>query len=77
MATLHLTNAKESRSMDEQERKEIRASAVAEFAERLKGYYKRIKGNTYGALVAYHVEQVAREMLEKENDNRESKENAR
>ena len=48
-----------------EENERLRADTVREFAERLKGYYSILNSGTHGNLVAYHVEQVAKEMLEK------------
>ena len=42
-----------------------RADAITEFAERLKNYYSHIKGGTHACLAAYHIDQIAQEMLEK------------
>jgi hypothetical protein len=41
-----------------------RATTVREFADRLKKYYTIINSSTNSNLVAYHVDQVAKEMLE-------------
>ena len=39
------------------------SEAVTEFAERLKTYYRSLD-KTAGALVEYHIDQIAKEMLE-------------
>lgn len=38
---------------------------VSDFAEKIKKYYKCLKGNTNSALVSFHIDQIASEMLEK------------
>ena len=37
---------------------------VLDFAERIKNYYSHLPGGTLPAAVEYHVEQIAKEMLE-------------
>ena len=44
-----------------------RADTVREFAERLKKYYSILNSSTNSNLVAYHIDQVAKEMLEKQS----------
>lgn len=41
---------------------EIRATAITEFADRLKKYYVNLKGNTSTILAAYHIDRIAEEM---------------
>lgn len=43
------------------------AAAIEDFAERLKKYYNNLNGTTSSGLVAYHIEQIKKEMLEKNN----------
>jgi hypothetical protein len=40
-----------------------RADTVREFADRLKNYYTHLKGSTSASLAAYHIEQIAKEMI--------------
>lgn len=40
-----------------------RAETVREFADRLKNYYTHLKGSTLTATAAYHIEQIAKEMI--------------
>lgn len=40
----------------------IRADAIIEFAEKAKRYYSNLIGNTFSALVAYNIDQMAQEM---------------
>lgn len=42
---------------------EIRYEAIKELAERLKTYYRNLD-RTAGGLVEYHIDQIAKEMLE-------------
>ena len=44
---------------------EIRAEAITEFAERLKNYYDHLNGQTYAHLVAYNIDTMAKELIEK------------
>lgn len=48
-------------------RETIKAEAVKEFAERLKTYYRNLD-RTSGALIEYHIDQIAKEMLEVNED---------
>lgn len=41
----------------------IKANTVRKFADRLKTYYNTLGGATSGILTAYHIEQIANEML--------------
>ena len=41
--------------------------AVTEFAERLKNYYKHLKGQSYAPMIVYHIDQVLKEFLEGQN----------
>lgn len=41
---------------------------IKDFAERLKTYYKSLRGTTYAVLAAYHIEQAMKEMLEEGNN---------
>lgn len=43
---------------------QTRAETVREFTEKIKRYYTAVRGGTYPALVAYHVDKVGKEMLE-------------
>ena len=43
-----------------------RAEAITEFEERLKTFYKHLPGGTVGGSVNYHIEQIAKEMREKQ-----------
>lgn len=45
---------------------ELKAEAVKEFAERLKKYYASLGGETAAEGVEYHVDQIAREVLARE-----------
>lgn len=38
---------------------------LEEFANRLIKYYRTLKGDTTGYIVAYHIEQVKKELLER------------
>ena len=40
-----------------------RADAITEFAERLKKYYNSFNGQTSSIAVAYHIAQIAKEMM--------------
>lgn len=42
---------------------ELIADAITEFAEMLKKYYSNLKGFTYASLAAYHIDQIAKEMI--------------
>ena len=42
---------------------QVRADAITEFAERLKKYYSSFTGKTSTVLTAYHIDQIAKEML--------------
>lgn len=44
---------------------QIRAEAITEFADRLKNYYNHLKGQTSAPLVAYHIDQIAKELIQK------------
>ena len=46
------------------ELEEAKAEAVKAFAERLKKYYARLNGKTAAGCVEYHIDQIAKEMLE-------------
>ena len=46
--------------------KKIRADAITEFAERVKTFYRNLRGKTIGGSVEYHIEQIAKEMREKQ-----------
>ena len=46
--------------------KNIRAEAITEFAERLKTFYRHLKGNTASGSVEYHIEQIKKELLGRE-----------
>lgn len=46
--------------------KNIRADAIAEFAERIKRYYGNLPGKTSGGCVEYYVDQIVKEMTERE-----------
>jgi len=41
--------------------------AVEEFAERLKRYYTALQGTVPASMVAYHVEQIKNDILNKED----------
>lgn len=41
----------------------IRAAAITEFADRLVSYYDLLPGESQGYLVAYHIEQVKKDLL--------------
>lgn len=47
---------------------EAKADTVREFAEKLQNYYNRLSGKTFPPLVAYHIEQIAKEMLGVKDD---------
>ena len=47
-------------------RRQLRAEAITEFAERLKTFYRRLPGKTVGGSVEYHINQVLKEMMEKQ-----------
>ena len=38
--------------------------AISDFAERLKNYYKHLKGESASPMIVYHIEQVKKEFLE-------------
>ena len=42
---------------------EAQAATVREFADRLKNYYSHLNGRTPTCLAAYHIEQIAKEMI--------------
>ncbi len=44
--------------------KRIKTDTVRKFAKRLKEYYNELSGKTFPPLVAYHIEQIEKEMLE-------------
>lgn len=41
--------------------------AIIEFAERLKNYYKHLKGQSYAPMIVYQIDQVLKEFLEGQN----------
>ena len=41
---------------------------IKEFAERLKKYYGNLQSTTVTVLVAYHVEQIKKELLKQEQN---------
>lgn len=43
---------------------EIKAAAVQKMADRLKTYYGKLSGNTSPILTVYHIDQIAKEILE-------------
>jgi hypothetical protein len=46
------------------------ADAIDEFANRLKKYYDSLKGQAPStAIIVYHIDQIAKEMKEKNNGN--------
>ena len=47
-----------------EEKNKAYAQGVLDFAERIKNYYSHLPGGTLPAAVEYHVEQIAKEMLE-------------
>lgn len=42
---------------------QIRGEAIKEFLEKADRYYTALKGNTFTSLVAYHLKQIAGEMI--------------
>lgn len=40
---------------------------ITKFADRLKTYYNNLKGTTSAVLTAYHIEQIKKEILDKQN----------
>ena len=46
--------------------KQARAEAITEFADKLKTFYNRLPGKTVGGSVEYHIDQIAKEMREKQ-----------
>lgn len=42
---------------------------IKDFAERLKTYYGSLRGTTYAALAAYHIEETMKEMLPKKEES--------
>ena len=40
----------------------VRADTVRAFAERLKKYYSNLIGNTFSTLVAFHIDEISKEM---------------
>lgn len=47
---------------------EIRAEAIRSFADTLANYYNRLGGKTSSALVAFHIRELAKEHLRKEEE---------
>lgn len=45
-----------------------KAEAVTEFAERLKNYYRHLRGSSATPMIVYHIEQVKKEFLEVQNE---------
>lgn len=45
------------------------AQGAKDLAERLKRYYDNIKGRTPCSLVAFHIDEILKEMFERENIN--------
>ena len=43
---------------------EIKAATVRKMADRLKTYYGKLSGNTSPILTVYHIDQIAKEILE-------------
>lgn len=43
---------------------EIKAATVRKMADRLKTYYGKLSGNTSPVLTVYHIDQIAKELLE-------------
>ena len=52
---------------DEIER--TKADTVRKMQERLKNYYRHLSGKTLPAAVEYHIDQIAKEILEENNDD--------
>lgn len=46
---------------------ESEEKAIQEFAERLKNYYKHLKGQSFSPMIVYHIDQVLKEFLEGNN----------
>jgi hypothetical protein len=46
-----------------------RAEAITEFAERVKTFYRNLRGKTIGGSVEYHIEQIAKEMKGENNND--------
>ena len=44
--------------------KEAEANTVRKFADKLIAYYNSLDGKTSSVLTAYHIEQIAKEMME-------------
>ena len=45
-----------------------KADTIREFAERIKGYYAALKGNTVAAAIIYYIDQIEKEEIENERD---------
>ena len=42
---------------------------ILELAERLKKFYYSYRGNTYSSSVAYHIEQIKKDLLKEDKEN--------
>ena len=51
--------------MPEKEIQEIRAEAINEFADKIIGYYEKMRGKTHSMMVAFYVNEIRRELIEK------------
>ena len=65
-ATLDLINRqREEIEVIKETTAEIRSEAIKEFAERLKTYYRNLD-KTAGALIEFHIDEIVKEMMDKE-----------
>lgn len=49
--------------------KEGYEQGVKDFAEKLQKFYDNYRGSTYSAVVAYHIEQIKKDLLKEDKDN--------
>lgn len=64
-AALSLINKQRDEIKDLEARIADDASLLTEFADRLKRYYSTLNGGTNSTLVAYHIDQILKEIKEK------------
>lgn len=54
--------------IEKQKQEDVRELYINEFADRLIRYYDSLNGGTASGLVAYHVNKIRQEMLNKEEN---------
>ena len=56
-----------------EENQKARVEGIHELFDKLTKYYTAVRGNTYAGLVAYHVKQVAKDMVGEEVEDWEAR----